>query len=58
MQPLLTVKFNYYDLCDVINHSILHIPAHYVLYKTQRMILNGKDMFTINYLLFFIVNYY
>ena len=24
----------------------------------QRMILNGKDMFTVNYQIFFIVNYY
>lgn len=51
MQLLLKVKFGYYDLCDVINRSILRIPTHCVLYKMLHMILDGMDMFTVDYLL-------
>jgi len=40
MQLLLEVKFNYYDLYDVTNHSILRILIHYELYKKQRMVLH------------------
>jgi hypothetical protein len=40
MQLLLKVKFNYYGLYGVTNHSILRKLIHYELYKKQRTVLH------------------